>query len=518
MEFKVQVDEGEEIPECVYFTKVELPTAQIKCDNLHILKLDSDVYSIRFNITCIDERKFLFNEWNIYINNVHKDNVLEIDCSVIDKIFNLSKVYYFQNSTQVYTITFPFSFSNNRAYLKIKATHSLVLKDNEVAFPARKSFGRVLKLLEKNCASLVFFILFKLHRHKSVAFYSDTQSKLSLQLKLLSEEYKNRPNTPLESFLFSSDLSKGVGKNLFKYLKALLELSKAEYIVIDNYSFLLAGLKLPSRIKIIQLWHANEGFKSVGYSRFGLEGSPSLTSFYKSIYKVLVLNESIIPVYEEVLGIEKSAFLPWGRINSRFLVDQNNKSVISEKLYSQYPILKGKEIILFSPTYRGAEQSNAYYDFSTLDFDKLYQSLNGNQLFVIKMHPFVTNMKDLSLPREYEKKILVLDSGTVIDELYFVTDILITDYSSAYSDFAIFKKPIIFFTPDRVEYQYSRGVNHDILSYAPGKICDTFEELLSSLKEKDYNLNKTIQYSEEMYRDIKTDTVEKLIDFIVSGS
>ena len=43
-----------------------------------------------------------------------------------------------------------------------------------------------------------------------------------------------------------------------------------------------------------------------------------------------------------------------------------------DDFYTKYPELQEKKIILFAPTYRGAEQKKyAYYDYSKLDFQRI---------------------------------------------------------------------------------------------------------------------------------------------------
>ena len=50
-----------------------------------------------------------------------------------------------------------------------------------------------------------------------------------------------------------------------------------------------------------------------------------------------------------------------------------------------------------------------------------------------------------------------------IEDLYIITDILITDYSSVMFDYAVLDRPMLFFTYDLDEYRDKlRGFNIDI--------------------------------------------------------
>ncbi len=58
------------------------------------------------------------------------------------------------------------------------------------------------------------------------------------------------------------------------------------------------------------------------------------------------------------------------------------------------------------------------------------------------MHPFVKNR--LNIPREYEQYFVDVSDFRKLMIFLFVTDILISDYSSLVYEFAVFKRPMIF--------------------------------------------------------------------------
>ena len=73
-----------------------------------------------------------------------------------------------------------------------------------------------------------------------------------------------------------------------------------------------------------------------------------------------------------------------------------------------------------------------------------------------------------------------------IRELYLAADVLVTDYSSAMFDFAVTRKPILFFTYDLPEYRdVTRGFYFDFEGEAPGPLLATTEELGDALADLD---------------------------------
>ena len=69
-------------------------------------------------------------------------------------------------------------------------------------------------------------------------------------------------------------------------------------------------------------------------------------------------------------------------------------------------------------------------------------------------------------------------------ELLLITDLLITDYSSSLFDFAITKRPMLFYMYDRLDYEEKiRGVYFDVTEGLPGKIVTTEVSLINHLRQ-----------------------------------
>lgn len=72
--------------------------------------------------------------------------------------------------------------------------------------------------------------------------------------------------------------------------------------------------------------------------------------------------------------------------------------------------------------------------------------------------------------------------GTPTNDLLPEADILITDFSSIYFDFAITGRPILFYTPDWDRYVASRGLYFS-KEHLPGPVCESIEELRLALAQ-----------------------------------
>ena len=71
------------------------------------------------------------------------------------------------------------------------------------------------------------------------------------------------------------------------------------------------------------------------------------------------------------------------------------------------------------------------------------------------------------------------------EQLYAAADLLITDYSSVIFDFALTKKPILIYAPDRIEYEQERGF-YLKLEELPAQVVTTGEELIKVIEEGEY--------------------------------
>lgn len=147
-----------------------------------------------------------------------------------------------------------------------------------------------------------------------------------------------------------------------------------------------------------------------------------------------------------------------------------------------------KKIILYTPTWR----SKGFFDMQ-LDLDKMRERLGDEYIILVRLHHFCG-------PSEYftadGKFVFNLRSYRTIEDLYLISDILITDYSSVMFDYALLDKPMLFFTYDLEDYRDNlRGMYFDIEEEAPGPLVFNTEEVIHSIENIDDEMKK---YSEKI--------------------
>ncbi|MDO4487199.1 MAG: CDP-glycerol glycerophosphotransferase family protein [Bacillota bacterium] len=169
----------------------------------------------------------------------------------------------------------------------------------------------------------------------------------------------------------------------------------------------------------------------------------------------------------------------------------------------KYGIDPDKKIILYAPTFRDNRHDGSGYVYDThLDFDKLRYELGQDYIILFRAHYFVANQFNFEKYNGFVYDMSRLDD---INELYLISDLLITDYSSVFFDYANLERPILFYMYDLEEYANEiRGFYFD-LNILPGPIVKDEDNLILEIKrlenwEKDekYNsFNKRFNYLDD---------------------
>lgn len=151
-----------------------------------------------------------------------------------------------------------------------------------------------------------------------------------------------------------------------------------------------------------------------------------------------------------------------------------------------------RKIILYAPTYRSDQhQTGVGYTYKEeLDFSKLQEKIGDKYIILFRPHYFIANVFDFEKYKGFVYDVSRIDD---INELYIISDILITDYSSVFFDYANLKRPIIFYMYDLDHYRDDSNGFYIDLNELPGKIVKTQEELEHEIN----NININFKYDEK---------------------
>ena len=120
---------------------------------------------------------------------------------------------------------------------------------------------------------------------------------------------------------------------------------------------------------------------------------------------------------------------------------------------------------------------------SALRLEALAESLDATLL--IKPHPMAAGV----VPDHHGEYLRYVtqrwfdDRGVTLYELLAAADVLVTDYSSAWIDYLLTDRPIVFTGADRDAYEHSRGFYPDAVQDLPGPVVTDVDGLSAALAE-----------------------------------
>jgi CDP-glycerol glycerophosphotransferase len=145
----------------------------------------------------------------------------------------------------------------------------------------------------------------------------------------------------------------------------------------------------------------------------------------------------------------------------------------------------GKRVVLYAPTWRDNQYyASGRYRFDLrLDLDRAAQALGRDHVLLIRGHHHLANDVRAGSRPDFARNVTAYPD---ITDLFAITDVLITDYSSAMFDFAVTGRPMLFFTYDLASYRDKlRGFYFDFEAEAPGPLLATSAEVLAAVAGAD---------------------------------
>lgn len=360
-----------------------------------------------------------------------------------------------------------------------------------------------------------YSFLYKKKADKTVLFMTEQSKEIASNLKAVSDRMIERGLDKEYRILYSARTASAESQGIKSWIHLVKLLAQADHVFIDDHAPVFDWLKLRKETEVVQLWHAGAGFKSSGYSRWGHYGCPKPQSCHRQYKYGIAGSKNIAPFFSEVWGLNDEQVLPTGMPRMDEYLDETHKQQKIEELHKKYPATVGKKVILFAPTYRGRNKKSAYYPYELLDFDRLYELCGDEYILFFKAHPWTNNM--LKIEKKYQDRFFDLKNYPNINDLFYIVDLLITDYSSNIFEYSLMRKPMIFFAFDKTEYSLSRGFHRDYDLSAPGKVCETFEELAEAIEKKDFEYEKVEQYIEHHFDYIDSGASDRVIDWILLG-
>lgn len=254
---------------------------------------------------------------------------------------------------------------------------------------------------------------------------------------------------------------------------------------ITNYH-LPTGLVKGKDQVYVQTWHGTPLKKigcDVGNPKELSQDKKRAWRGYRDEGKIIDFMPSPSPFYTDKI---KSAFLlgnqaqvlQYGYPRNDFLFSFN--ADITEKLKKDIGIPLDKKVILYAPTWRDNQHvpGKGYVYHCGVDFDRLREVLGDAYVILFRAHYLISNSFDFE---KYDGFVINASNYDDINELYVISDILITDYSSVFFDYANLKRPMIFYMYDYDEYKREMRDFYFGMNELPGPIVKKEADLIEAI-------------------------------------
>ena len=261
-------------------------------------------------------------------------------------------------------------------------------------------------------------------------------------------------------------------------------------------------LKKKNGQKYIQCWHGTP-LKKLGFD-IEVTGGNAMNSVkdirhkYQSDaikYDYMVSpSKFVTEKYKSAFNLDncnkKVKIIEKGYPRNDFLSNFNSSDVKSIKKNLGIP--SKKKVILYAPTWRDDQDESGvgYVYESPVNFDYLKDELSNEYIILFRAHYFVANSFNFD---KYKDFVYDVSNYSDINDLYVISDLLITDYSSVFFDYSILKRHIIFYMYDLDNYKSKLRDFYIDLHELPGEIVQKEEDLVKVI-EKSNNFRYNDKY------------------------
>lgn len=192
--------------------------------------------------------------------------------------------------------------------------------------------------------------------------------------------------------------------------------------------------------------------------------------------------------FASAFKINQEKMLEVGYPRVDFLVNADSNKCI--ELKRRYGLPLDKKVVLYAPTWRDDSFGIRGYRFElAVDFYKWKNQLGDDTVILFKPHYLISNV--YQIPNDLSNFVYLMAASADINDAYLMSDVLITDYSSVFFDYANLNRPIYFYMYDFEQYEQElRGFYLNVPDELPNDVIRTEKELLRRIKEDIFDYDR----------------------------
>lgn len=182
-------------------------------------------------------------------------------------------------------------------------------------------------------------------------------------------------------------------------------------------------------------------------------------------------------IFERVFHASEESIILCGMPRNDSLITYRKEDITEIRRKLKIP--PDKKILLYTPTYREylIDKDNLTYLRPPINLKKWKENLENEYVMLIRAHYAVVK----SLEFEEDDFVRDVSNYPVVNDLYLISDMMISDYSGTFVDFSILERPMFCFAYDYEEYNEKRGLYIDLEDELPCKVTRNEDELLDDI-------------------------------------
>lgn len=275
---------------------------------------------------------------------------------------------------------------------------------------------------------------------------------------------------------------------------SIYHLATSKYIFIDNYYGFLAGVKFKKSVTCTQLWHAAGAIKKFGLmdptnETRSKRANARFLKVYNRFDRIVVGSEKLAEIYYKAFAATDKKILRTGIPRTDLFYNEVQSQKKRQKMFDMLPNIRHKKVILYAPTYR---ESDLHCFELHLNVKDMVNQLGHEYIILLKLHPAVNGQYQLN--EELSGRVIDCSGQFKINDLLFITDFLITDYSSIPFEFSILEKPMIFYPYDMESYKSERGFWEDYSEFVPGPVVYKTKEIIDVIINHKFDYEKIREF------------------------
>ncbi len=264
------------------------------------------------------------------------------------------------------------------------------------------------------------------------------------------------------------------------FLKVLL----TSHIWVSN-SGMTRGVEYnDKRIIKIETWHGSVLKKGCGDENSHVLGGKRKKHCAVDLATIRCAQSEIdVDVLSWLFNASKDSFVKAGFPRNDELANSTEEDKVNARKILGIPF--DKKVILYMPTWRqyDLDPSNNIFCKPPINIDYWRNELGKDYILLIRTHYAVSSALALN-DDEFVKNV---SNYPKINDLYLVSDILISDYSSAIIDYSILERPIFCFAYDYEKYLEKIGLYLDLEKELPEHFYKTEKDLINKISCIDWN-------------------------------